>query len=523
MNIDEGFFPLTALESFGNVFHGAYDTVTGFMNRDGAPIDGLSSASTFQARRLGSCTHLISYRLPEVETPDDEVAKGWLRWNNAYLFGIDKSYSINGATHLFETAGWPYRSPDGTVWHLMAYNKGGTETGKLGVYGHRLEGITEMSPPDKIPVNLLFEVALPAGALPYATNTLYTLFSPDGTKAAIHNYRAANTIQWVVEVDVSGGSATDAPILSGSVTLNLDDWGGPTASERTKTTYGTQPAFSGPLGVDVPSSSLGYFALNGSPDDDYKQEWNTHGYVYGDIPPDPVQGDAVPAQVLTRALFVGYNRYGVRQLVEFEQVTNAEVITIDDIQAVGDGTCNIPWYPPISDFPGKPHNTNLPDTDPISFTYDFTAAYVNSQSFLRNGVVVAKIEARNATIYSGNTFSLQRPLQWSTGQNPNLYVRKSSFVVTSSNTSTTKTGNGYDTNGNYVGGSYLTFEYQTCGLNVWCMKKPSTNTVYGWVTSDWNAVYSGTAPMYSQIENDIPLIAADPLTGAFSPTTIRYF
>lgn len=211
---DEGLDALMAIEAWGNWWHGSYHQTLGWRSRAGValPAEITANSAAIDARnRTDTEAHLVDFGLPEVATPAAEAAAGLLRWNKALLFGREKAYNIKSGGQNFGRAGWPYRAPDGTVWHLkIAW----TTSGQIEIYGRVL------TPAFANPMTL---VATPSwSGLPgwSASRALAVTFAPNGGAAAAVHWRtvADNALNGVLELAVSGGSATTPPTVSASLT-----------------------------------------------------------------------------------------------------------------------------------------------------------------------------------------------------------------------------------------------------------------------------------------------------------------
>lgn len=213
--IDHGPVALAELIAFGNWWHGHYDTVNGFVSRAGvaqAFLNG-SSEAAIQREKIGYDAHLVDFSMPEIETPEDESAQGMLRWNKAILYGRDKYYSILGGFR-FGVGGWPYRAPDGSVWHLQA--RMGT-SGVLNIHGDLLKSHVN------IVATVRQSITVPTdtnaqGLFPWldesVSNPIVNFNPKGGAQAAVHRYGIHSALMWLVEVAVAGGSKTVAPTIT---------------------------------------------------------------------------------------------------------------------------------------------------------------------------------------------------------------------------------------------------------------------------------------------------------------------
>lgn len=211
---DAGIDALMAIETWGNWWHGSYHQTLGWRSRAGValPAEVTAHAAAIDARNLlDTEAQLVDMGMPAVATPAGEAAAGLLRWEKALLFGREKAYNIKSGGQNFGRAGWPYRAPDGTVWHLkIAW----TTSGQIEIYGRVL------TPAFANPMTL---VATPAwSGLPgwSASRTLAVTFAPTGGAAAAVHWRTAadNALNSILELAVSGGSATTPPTISASLT-----------------------------------------------------------------------------------------------------------------------------------------------------------------------------------------------------------------------------------------------------------------------------------------------------------------
>lgn len=220
--IDDSPEALAEVIAFGNWWHGSYRPGEGFFSRSGVAqaILNASSVANTQRNVVGRDAHLVDFDRTVVETPAEESAIGMERWNKAILYGKDKYYSILGSFNL-GAGGWPYRAPDGFVWHLQArYFAPSTVI----VFGNVLRSdIT-------VPSVQLAEIEVPAddttSTWSWQTKTdgvspLTLNFNPKGgAQAAAHRYGPQKVPMWIVEFSVSGGSATTPPVVSAAVTFN---------------------------------------------------------------------------------------------------------------------------------------------------------------------------------------------------------------------------------------------------------------------------------------------------------------
>jgi hypothetical protein len=121
---DDGRKPLTRLVRFGNFLHGSYDSVDGWKSRRGYDMpsfmaSGQSATHASQCTSAGLGVSFANFGGPPIETPQTQLEEGYEWVTHARLFGLSKYYSVR-ATKQFGDNGWPYKSPDGTVWHMMA-------------------------------------------------------------------------------------------------------------------------------------------------------------------------------------------------------------------------------------------------------------------------------------------------------------------------------------------------------------------------------------------------------------------
>jgi hypothetical protein len=212
--------PLTEISAFGNWWHGSVSTANQFKNRAGMTL--LSGTNGFlpntdALNANGSDAHLVDFDLPTLTTPTDDIAIGLERLNKAILFGGQKFYSICGIFQ-FGSGGWPYRAPDGSVWHMEAEK---ISSGQLGIYAKRLRNHAGGTR------SLVLELAVPHYSSVHgeAPVGVAVNFSPKGgDKAAVHSWFSTHPttiVCFIAELVVTGGDNNSLPSVSGSVTHDL--------------------------------------------------------------------------------------------------------------------------------------------------------------------------------------------------------------------------------------------------------------------------------------------------------------
>lgn len=218
--IDDGIDPLADMITFGNFLHGSYDTVEGWRSRLGVPMQAfvgedygdlyVNAAKT----DIGHGFALVNFGMPELVTPQEEIDRGYEWVNFARLFSRSKIYSIKG-TKGFRQDGWPYRAPDGQIWHMQAYWETST-TAK--VYALRL--VPSMLQP-RAAGTLIATITVPdvtyATSAESTTDIFYDVtFDPtSGAHATAHLYTATvghnynemknDVLLYAIEMSVTGG------------------------------------------------------------------------------------------------------------------------------------------------------------------------------------------------------------------------------------------------------------------------------------------------------------------------------
>lgn len=221
--IDKGCPQLARVDGFGNFWHGSYSISSGWRSRSGAVMSGfpptaaVGAIATAKAGVDEHSAHLVDFGMPTQATPASEAAAGMERWNKAVLHGADRAYAI-GSDKGFGKTGWPYRSPDGTVWFLTMVRATAGSQNVLQVKAGLL------NPTFSQPTAIIASINVPTTTGGDVVNLVN--FSPDGKKATGHSYnvnigesnRWTNTVlMWYVDAVVSGGDAGVPP----SVALTL--------------------------------------------------------------------------------------------------------------------------------------------------------------------------------------------------------------------------------------------------------------------------------------------------------------
>lgn len=213
--------PLTDVVDFGNWWHGSWTYGVGFKNRAGATLnDGYNGFSGTNVAVVGTDAHLVDLEMPALTTPAAEIALGLERLNKAVLFGAHKYYAMGGS-FTFGAGGWPYQASDGAVWHMKADL---ITTTNLGIYARRLNnaGVGDWT--------LLEEITVPyesgyGGVTPVYGSEPRVNFDPmGGAAAAAHSWfywgTTRQTVCYIAEIALSGGSATTTPTATVAITYN---------------------------------------------------------------------------------------------------------------------------------------------------------------------------------------------------------------------------------------------------------------------------------------------------------------
>ncbi|HMW85424.1 MAG TPA: hypothetical protein PKD65_05335 [Nitrospira sp.] len=222
--------------TYGNWYHGSWDTSAGWKTREGAPHSARVTGSTianqsaaWSSGQPAHCAMLMNFEMPrKLWNTDEKRAPDPPTWKKNILHGIDKKFSILH-TEGFSRRGWPYKCADKTVWFLQVSDS----PDDLTVKGAAIISTTFPTPATTVgtlPNPEYYDIDYYGVAWSYAVVT----FSPvDGSKAAIHYYKldrdANNTtdstfydvLVAITEVTVTGGSATTPPTVTGSVTCPL--------------------------------------------------------------------------------------------------------------------------------------------------------------------------------------------------------------------------------------------------------------------------------------------------------------
>lgn len=205
---------LEKVVAFGNFWHGRLTTAGNFVSALGVEVPAESVerfAYYHAAESLAEYTtklcvnHLVDFDMPELDTPAADAEKGLVYYNKALLFGQHKYYSIS-SDRCFGSSGWPYKAPDGSVWHLTAYLDETDSAVKI-----------LASPLGGTGQSTLASISLSGLDLYTKVCVTSVNFSPkDGANAAAHVYYTTNAdaypfsdLQYVVEIAVSGGSVND--------------------------------------------------------------------------------------------------------------------------------------------------------------------------------------------------------------------------------------------------------------------------------------------------------------------------
>ena len=181
---------------------------------------------------------LIDIGAAAIVTSASEQAMGMTWWNKALLTGSGlgtntRNYNNVRATGqsgiVFRAGCWPYKCPDGTVY-LMWYS----------TVDKRIRAEKAILPTATVPANETGGVScldlsasvVSAGSVSGASYPLYHWlnFAPNGKKAALHFGLSRNSglIQdtyQIFEIDVSGGSASAAPVVTLSLYRQLETGG----------------------------------------------------------------------------------------------------------------------------------------------------------------------------------------------------------------------------------------------------------------------------------------------------------
>lgn len=284
--IDDGLDPLCELVTVCNPWHGSYDTNDGFRNRSGnlMPLVSASSTAANQAAVQGSGYHRVDFDMPEIPTPKVMSDEGMEIWNKTLLYGEDKYVSIMSTLRLGKDC-WPYKAPDGTVWHMRAAQGSTTQ---VKVY------CTQLTTTPTVPNTTLiatFTVPAPDSFEGYIYGTpdptLHVNFDPHGgSRATAHYYfyRSGTTFDYftpvyALEITLSGGDAYNPPTATAEVLY------GPSGCHGTYTTppetvnispgYSTHPLTSPPGPVDQSRITSIY------------KETELHWFAYSEVENDP--------------------------------------------------------------------------------------------------------------------------------------------------------------------------------------------------------------------------------------------
>lgn len=526
---DDGDDPLSELVAFGNLWHGGYSESGGFISRAGIRQNFLNQSDVANDHKdaPGYDAHLVDFGMPELVTSEEEAAAGMEWWNKAILYGKDKYYSILSTWGLGES-GWPYRSPDGSVWHLQARITG---TDILKIYGDLIR-MDRTSP----------TIEIASFDLPLSTGTVMSLqtydeasissvtvnFNPkSGANAAIHQYGRYRVPMWILEVEVSQGSYEMPPTISGEFTFNEQ-----TSVVSTEEIVNIQnPKM--PMSVSftnaiIPSpipvgSEYAAYIKNGR---FYFERPQTYTLTGRDVVPsdDPINYDpaSVPGSIKSVSLIVGvvYGRDGERQVVTYKETEtltrkDSGVIIVHggyvayDVRLLDGGEY---WIHAFED-----HY----DSAPIRWRREVTEVLSTKNEFLVNGVSVAVLE--------GVINDMGYAERDANGQNDNRYGFLGDGGVISHD------GNAYNESevriDSFDGAlnQQIRSRISMPASNVFAYCKvalpnqnPLINRVLLYAAPD-NGGGVFTWPDPWDLSQYVVPIAVDPVTGSFSKSVTRYF
>lgn len=459
--IDDSPEALAEVIAFGNWWHGSYRTGEGFFSRSGVAqaILNASSVANTQKSVVGRDAHLVDFDRPAVETPAAEAAIGMERWNKAILYGKEKYYSILG-TFKLGVGGWPYRAPDGIVWHLQARF---FSPGTVIVFGNVLRSDITVPTVQIAEIEVPIEDTNPVWSWQSfvgLTSSLMVNFNPKGgAQAAAHRYSPYQVPLWVVEFEVSGGSATTPPTISAEVTFDRAS-----ASENT---------------IGAPVVYVDDTLINPNTGETYT--WPDQ-FVY---PPVPVNQNAEGYNVNAQVLGVVYNAAGERCVLRVEIVERVSY-GYGEFEQIGEykyqqiRTERTEWKLRFT--------SNGTVQSEIVSDELYTRAYITESS--RYVGDMTRTETGN--LYSSTVppiYDLRIPGEY--GQSLRWYT-----VMPASNV--------------FI-----------IGITAQGNSQPQVSRTIGYAHAEGAATFAWPSPWDSADENT--LISIDPVTGTYSPATTMYF
>ena len=330
--IDDGIDPLCELVTVCNPWHGSYDTNDGFRNRSGnlMPLVSASSTAASQATVQGSGYHRVDFDMPEIPTPKVMSDEGMEIWNKTLLYGEDKYVSIMSTLRLGKDC-WPYKAPDGSVWHMRAGQGSPTQ---VVIYG------TQLTTTPTVPnTTVIATISVPGPdafeGYTYGApdSTLHVNFDPHGGgKAAVHYYyyRTGSTFNYftpvfVLEVTLTGGDFNTPPTASGNVIYGPSgchgNVGSAVESQNVSPSYSMSAITSPPGPVDQGRITgiyqetalhwFGYSEVDNSPSSFFVEEKANVNFWYK--PPHII------SSFILRA--VAYDKAGARKTIKYEGST----------------------------------------------------------------------------------------------------------------------------------------------------------------------------------------------------------
>lgn len=536
--IDDAPEALAEVVAYGNWWHGHHDTVDGFVSRSGVHQATLnaSAAALTQKNRLGYDAHLVDFDQPETTTPDEELALGMLRWNKAILFGTEKYYSILSAWN-FGVGGWPYRAPDGSVWHLQARID---SPSTVGVYGNVLR--IDVTAPSVLLAT--FTVPTTGSAdLGWAqswdeggVSGITVNFNPKtGAQAAAHRYGWYKLPVWILEFAISGGSFTSVPTIAGTVTFDA-------ATSVSTTVQDDQWVDESHIefvrGADIEDYRLDLSAFvadisNIVAGHDPLPDPNGSDYLTGDLAYRYYASSTVSTSssygqthadgstsgsVLRQVVGVAYGRGGDRRVmaIEYEETTTWG----DTGYHVGDlgwyhyhvkkgvSPTATPWY--CDGYPVSPFAIDYP-----AYTRAKTSDVFTSLRFVANGEILCAIESHVITTTTAE-------------QTASTLVTDSTVMTFSGNRYNGAVDTAHDLRvpGDISQTDRTRIMLPAANVFAYCDYRlanqyPFVSRILMYAAPDEGQVFGWPTP-WDQSTYAVP-IAVDPVTGEFSKTTLRYF